>query len=115
MKFEINFDEHGYTGSVTINFPTRDQKTDILEKLRASGWNETGSSEDMTMEGKLQLARVMGEIVEERLETIDLTHIESGAKINSKELLSIYSDGNLISGLIGGWIIGGVPMGKLKS
>ena len=112
MKFTVLVQESGFEGEATINFPTREEKMELLKKLQGLGWQDNRAIADNE---KLEMASTMGEIVESRLESINVTHVETGVVINSKELLSVYAEGNALSGLLSGWIIGGVPMGKLKS
>lgn len=116
MEFTVKFENEndvGLTGEVTIKFPTMSEKMELLDKLKSLGWSESqrpGEQQDL-----IKIAGMMGAILTERVKRIHLKHEATGTVIDSLDLLSLYAVGNQVTGIIGGWIMGGIPMGKLKS
>lgn len=109
MHFEVKIDQDGFKGSAVLDFPTRQEKIEILKLV-----SSTQAGEDT---GKLlDLANIMGEMVEKRLVSIDVKHEESGIEIKDKTMLDIYTECSDLTGIISNFIIGGVSLlGKPKS
>jgi hypothetical protein len=113
MEFTVKIDEAGFTGEVKVNFPTRAEKMKLLQELKAMGYGKD-EGDDLD-DSKIALATRMGEVVDERLLSIDVTHIESGVRIEDKGYLDVYSEGNEIVGILTRTLLGGVSLGKDKS
>ena len=115
MNFEVKVDHVGFTGKAVLDFPTRDEKMKLLGELKTLGWGKDSEDEDGVTDSKLNLASKMGEVVDARLVSLEVTHTESGIVITDKAMLDIYSEGQALVGALSGILLGGVPLGKVKS
>jgi hypothetical protein len=115
MKFDVKVDHAGFKGTAKLEFPTREEKMKLLGDLKELGWGKDSEDDETVTESKLKLAAKMGEVVEQRLLELDVTHTESGTHINDKAMLDIYTEGQILSGALASILLGGVPLGKAKS
>jgi hypothetical protein len=114
MNFEVQIDKEGFKGKAMLNFPTRSEKLGIIKELKELGYG-SGGSETIADDKKLDLASRMGDVVDERLISIDVIHEESGVQITDKSMMEIYSECQVLSGILANFILGGVSLGKAKS
>lgn len=115
MNFEVTIDKAGFKGTATIDFPTRDEKMKLLGELRAMGYGLSEMDDNTITDNKLALANRMGEVVEQRITSINVVFEETGTVITDQAMLDIYSEGQALTGVIANYILGGVSLGKSKS
>lgn len=115
MKFTVEVDQNGFKGKMEIDFPTKAEKMAILTKLIDLGYKQGETLEGEVTTDKLKIVQMLSEESDKRLISLDITHEESGTKITDKELLDVYAEGNAIMGIVSGFIMQGVSLGKAKS
>lgn len=115
MNYEVQIDSNGFKGKATLDFPTRSEKLAIIKDLQSLGYGKKEEDENAVDEKKIALADRMGEVVEKRLVSLEVTHEESGTVITDKAMLDIYSEGQVLHGILAHYILGGVSLGKAKS
>lgn len=114
MKVTLNYSENGFTGTVTLNYPTQEEKASLLEEVSSISVARKEGEAINTKEA-LILAKKMSGVVIPRIMAIDLVHTETNTEIKEVDHLGLYKEGNEIIGTLGSWLLGGIPMGKLKS
>lgn len=114
MEFEVEINQAGFEGNVLIKFPTRQEKTKMLQELKSFGYGKGQDSDELTDE-KLKMAEMIGNLVDERLVSVNIVHKESGIYIKDKSMLDVYSECQALVGVIGNFILGGIPLGKPKN
>jgi hypothetical protein len=115
MQFEVTIDQQGFKGKATIDFLTRAEKMSLVQELKKLGYGAKEDDEEAVTDSKIALGSKMGEVVDQRLVSLDVTHTESGTQITDKAMLDIYSEGQALVGVIGHFLLGGVTLGKPKS
>lgn len=115
MNFTVQIEKQGFKGKAVIDFPTRAEKLNIIKELQALGYGAKDDAEDVINAKKLDLSAKMGEVVDARLVSLEVTHEESGTVISDKAMLDIYSEGQILVGVIANYILAGVSLGKDKS
>ena len=116
MNFTVKIDKEGFTGEATLDFPTREEKMKLLRELQALGYGAQDMEDETKMnDAKLALASKMGEVVDARLVAINVKHTESETEITDKAMLDIYTEGQVLVGLLSQFLLGGIPLGKPKS
>lgn len=116
MNFEVKIESAGFAGVAMLDFPTRSEKMKILNEIRALGYGSEDLSDESTLsDKKMALASRMGDIVDQRLVSLDVKFVETGLQITDKCMLDIYSECQALVGVIANYLLGGVSLGKEKS
>lgn len=108
MEHSVEIDHNGFKGTVKLKFPTRSEKLAILSELQKLGYGKEGASEAELTDDKLKLADKIGEVVDQRLISIDVKHSESGVQIADKAWLDVYTEGSELVGHLGSILLGGI-------
>jgi hypothetical protein len=91
-----------FTGSIGLRLPTYIERMDIIEELSKP---KDGDTEISTTKRLLKAAI-------DRIETVDVTHTETGTKITDVQELCFYSEGAALLNEISKTLTMGATLGK---